>query len=197
MTEVFSMITYSLFDLFTLSAIVRLFSLGGRSVLAFCQRWLLRQLRFYYSAVPIALWHRFRSLIQVLPTLSWNYIQQFIVTLVVLAVVRGLAGTFTHRVSRMAHWEPVDVRAVPDNVWDGAVSPVITGAVLLMYHIIYPVLAAMGLLLPNLLVRVIGAVVLLAVDFTAMLYAVRPPNVDILQPGPYTVGIMNRKGWRN
>ena len=92
----------------------------------------------------------FALLIQVLPTLGRNYILQFIVTLAVLAVVRSLAGTFTHRVSRMAHSEPVDVRAIPDNARDGAVSLVIAGAVLLVYHIIHPVLAAMVLLLPNL-----------------------------------------------
>ena len=114
-------------------------------------------------------------LIQVLPTLGRNYILQFIVTLAVLTVVRSLAGTFTHRVSRIAHWELEDSGAMPDNVRDGAASLVITGAVLLVYHIIHPVLATMVLLLPDLLVRiiVIGSAALLALDFAAMLYAVR------------------------
>lgn len=117
----------------------------------------------------------FALLIQVLPTLSRNYALQFIVTLVVLAVVRSLAGTFTHRMSRIARWEPADIRAIPDNARDGAISLAIAGAVLLVYHIIHPVLAAMILLLPDLLVRVIvvGAAAVLTLDFAAMLYAVR------------------------
>ena len=117
----------------------------------------------------------FVLLIQVLPTLGRNYILQLIVTLAVLAVVRSLSGTFTHRISRMAHWELLDSRAIPDNARDGAISLAISGAVLLVYHIIHPVLAGVILLLPHLLVRVIviGAAVLLALDFAAMLYAVR------------------------
>ena len=121
----------------------------------------------------------FALLIQVLPTLGRNYILQFIVALAVLTVVRSLAGTFTQRVSRMACWEPADARAMPDNARDGAICLVITGAVLLVYHIVHPVLATMVLLLPKLLVRiiVIGAAALLAFDFAAMLYAVRHGGV--------------------
>ena len=117
----------------------------------------------------------FALLIQVLPTLGRNYVLQLIVTLAVLAVVRSLAGTFTHRMSRIARWEPADTRAIPDNARDAAVSLAIAGAVLLVYHIVHPVLAAMLLLLPRLLVRiiVIGAAAALALDFAAMLYAVR------------------------
>ena len=122
----------------------------------------------------------FALLIQVLPTLGRNYILQFIVTLAVLAVVRSLAGTFTRRVSRITHWELEDSGAIPDNIRDGAACLVITGAVLLVYHIIHPVLAAMVLLLPKLLVRIVvmGAAALLALDFAAMLYAVRHGGVS-------------------
>ena len=96
-------------------------------------------------------------------------------SLAVLAVVRSLAGTFTYRVSRMARWELDNVGTMPDNARDGAAALVIAGTVLLVYHIIHPVLAAMVLLLPDLLVHiiVIGAAALLALDFAAMLYAVR------------------------
>lgn len=117
----------------------------------------------------------FVLMIQVLPTLGRRYVLQLIVTLAVLAVVRSLTATFTRRVSRMTHWEAVDGRAMPDNIRDGVAFLAIAVVVLMVYHVIHPVLVTAVLLLPRLLVQivVIMAVVLLALDFAAMLYAVR------------------------
>ncbi len=112
-------------------------------------------------------------MIQVLPTMGRNYLMQFVFTTVVLTVVRSLSGFLLRRISHMDQWE--SQRTIPQSwmVWAGRL--LIAGGMLLCYHVFHPLLAALVLLLPKLVVKLLAIALgsLTVLDFGLMVYALR------------------------
>lgn len=113
-------------------------------------------------------------LLVVLPTLSGSYVLQFLATLVIVSVVNELAGFFLRRISPRLKW---DSRS---HTFSGGLrgflfSAAVAGGYYLVYLVFHPLLLGLVLLLPELLVKIVVAVlwVLLILDLVTVVCAVR------------------------
>ena len=126
----------------------------------------------------------FTLLLQILPTLNRRYVIEMITTVTVLSVVRSLAAVFTRRVGKLNQWETAGGQ-LPQSALGWTATLLISGCMLVVYHVIHPVLMTAILILPQLLVRIVVVVLCLmvAADFATMMYAVRHnlPEPEALQ----------------
>jgi len=117
----------------------------------------------------------FVLLILVLPTLAERPVLSFLAILIVSTVVESLSNFFLRRVGPKLQWEPERSRLL-SGTGKGLLASLAVAAIYDgVYLIIHPMILALVLLLPELLKRiaVIAVLILIAVDFSAVFYAVR------------------------
>ena len=125
----------------------------------------------------------FSILMVVLPTLDKNYILQFIMTMVVVAVVDNLAGLILKRISREQLWKDDTNKAFSGNGRGMVISLLIAVGYYLVYLIIHPLMLGLVYLIPDIAVRIVvyTAIVLLVLDYVSALLAVHYGNVRLLK----------------
>lgn len=117
----------------------------------------------------------FDILIVVLPTLRGNYLLQFIVIIVVTAVVERMSKALVSRISGGVLGKDED-----DSLFSGSgkglwIFLLAAAATYLIYLVIHPLLIAFFCLLPELAVQIAAGILLLflTLDFATVFYAVR------------------------
>ncbi|BDF71390.1 hypothetical protein CE91St41_13830 [Oscillospiraceae bacterium] len=140
----------------------------------------LAKRRFYnrgFLTLPLLLSYgvTFDLLILVLPPLGGNHILQFLVTLIVVSVAESLSNQLMKRFSPRLQWGEERTRLFSGSGKGLLSSAVIAGAYYFIYLVVHPLLMGAFLLVPALVkqIAVLVALALIAVDFTAVLYAVR------------------------
>ena len=117
----------------------------------------------------------FFLLILVLPTLAGRHILSFLATMVVSSVVESIADHFFRRVGPKIEWNQERSRLLSGTGRGLLASALVAGVYYLTYLIIHPMLLAGLLLVPEVLKQVVVLVelALIALDFSAVFYAVR------------------------
>lgn len=122
----------------------------------------------------------FDLLILVLPTLPGRHVLSFLAVMVASAVVEGVADHFFRRVGPKIEWSQERSRLLSGTGKGLLASAAAAAVYYVVYLIIHPAVMAGVLLLPELFKRivVIAALVLMAVDFSAVFYAVRTGDIS-------------------
>ena len=117
----------------------------------------------------------FDLLILVLPTLAGHHILSFLAVMVAASVVESIAEHFFCRVGPKIEWRAERSRLLVGTGKGLLASMSVAAVYYVVYLIIHPVLMAGVVLMPELLKRVmvIAVLVLMALDFSAVFYAVR------------------------
>lgn len=113
-------------------------------------------------------------LLTVLPTLDHHYILQYLLTVIVLAVVHNLSSQFVRQIARLTPREPVEKFTTADHI-EHAAFLLLAGVYLLAYLIVHPVFFGLISLIPELIMKivVIAAAALIVVDFSSVVYALK------------------------
>ncbi len=117
----------------------------------------------------------FDLLILVLPTLAGRHILSFLAVMVLSAVVESIGDHFFRRVGPKIEWRQERSRLLSGTGKGLLASAGVAAVYYVVYLIIHPVLMAGVLLLPELLKQIVDIAVLalMALDFSAVFYAVR------------------------
>ena len=128
-------------------------------------------------ALPLVLSYGFTFvlLILLLPTLAGRHILSFVATMVVSAVVERIGDHFFQRVGPKIQWNQERSRLLSGTGKGLLSSALVAGVYYLIYLIVHPLLLAGLTLVPELLKQIVvwAALALIALDFSAVFYAVR------------------------
>ena len=117
----------------------------------------------------------FDLLILVLPTLAGHHILSFIAVMVISAVAESIADHFFQRVGPKIDWQAERNRLLAGSGRGLLASAAVAAVYYAVYLVFHPLLLVSTLLIPELFKRtaVIAALVLIGLDFSSVLYAVR------------------------
>lgn len=122
----------------------------------------------------------FGVLILVLPQLTWHYMLQFGVTLVVVAVMMGIVDEFTKQMNKNMALESGYGGILSGNKKGVLLGILIAGIYYLIYLVVHPMLIAFTMLIPQTVKTgiVIAVLILTAMDLTAVLYVARTGKTE-------------------
>jgi len=117
----------------------------------------------------------FDLLLLVLPTLTGRPVLSFLAAMVISAVVERIADHFFHRAGPKIQWQAERSRLFSGSGRGLLASAAVAAVYYIVYLVLHPLLLAGVMLVPKLLrqIVVLAASVLIALDFAAVLYAMR------------------------
>lgn len=167
-------ITYSWFDLMMY---LLLYSFLGWAIEVCCYSILDKQfINRGFLNVPFALPYGITAviLIVVLPTLNGHLILQYMLCGIVFYLVMSLTNQFIRSVRREGRKTSLHAQD-RHRLREAVITALIAGGYLLLFLLVHPLLFALNLILPDLLVQILVIVcgILVAVDFVCVLYSLR------------------------
>lgn len=122
----------------------------------------------------------FGVLILVLPQLKWHSVLQFCVTLVVVAVRMGVADEFAKQMNKSAAFKSGYEGILSGNQKGVVIGIIIACIYYLAYLVVHPMIIAFTMLIPQTVKTgiVIAALILTAMDLTAVLHVVRTGKTE-------------------